>query len=536
MSPSSRTPQRELRYRLKRVVFIGKRVSILLQNENGPCPLLAVANVLLLRGVLSIHGDVAFISHDELLSLVGEHLLVSNNVDRIQDPERRENQRANLQDVISNVLPKLASGLDVNVKFNSIKGFELTAETMIFDLLDVNLVHGWLVDPQETDRARLVLPLSYNQLVERIVALSATPRPGTAPPKPEAATGGPGPEAEASGRGGGAGGGDGGAAAGGERAQAGGGAAEGDAEAQARELWVLQDWLASTGSQLTYHGLIELHTGVKELELVVFFRNNHFATLFRQRDALFLLVTDEGYYNSPIVWERLEMVEGDNPFLNEDFSPYSHEQANDALAAAMYAADLQGYGEGEERRGGAGEAPQPPPQQQPGPSPPASGHLPTNVVSISQEEADFAMAVRLQEEEEARQRQAAMNRRQQQQQQQQQAGQPPPQPPPPEAQPPPQPQPQADRRSPSSQQGQAGGSRKPANNPQARYQDQARVLQEAARERAARAGAGGSGHATPVQEYTPYRASPAAYPAQPASGGIREDEGGKKKKKDCAVM
>lgn len=36
-------------YKLKRIDFFGRTVPVALQNENGPCPLLAIANVLLLR-------------------------------------------------------------------------------------------------------------------------------------------------------------------------------------------------------------------------------------------------------------------------------------------------------------------------------------------------------------------------------------------------------------------------------------------------------------------------------------------------------
>ncbi len=36
-------------YKLKRIDFFGRKVPIALQNENGPCPLLAIANILLLK-------------------------------------------------------------------------------------------------------------------------------------------------------------------------------------------------------------------------------------------------------------------------------------------------------------------------------------------------------------------------------------------------------------------------------------------------------------------------------------------------------
>lgn len=46
------------------------------------------------------------------------------------------------------VLPKLSTGLDVNVRFTGVSDFEYTPECIVFDLLNVPLYHGWLVDPQ----------------------------------------------------------------------------------------------------------------------------------------------------------------------------------------------------------------------------------------------------------------------------------------------------------------------------------------------------------------------------------------------------
>ena len=41
-------------YRLKHVTMRGRRVPVVMQNENGPCPLLAIANVLLLRNQIQL--------------------------------------------------------------------------------------------------------------------------------------------------------------------------------------------------------------------------------------------------------------------------------------------------------------------------------------------------------------------------------------------------------------------------------------------------------------------------------------------------
>lgn len=48
------------------------------------------------------------------------------------------------------ILHKLQTGLDVNVKFTGVRVFEYTPECIVFDLLDIPLYHGWLVDPQVT--------------------------------------------------------------------------------------------------------------------------------------------------------------------------------------------------------------------------------------------------------------------------------------------------------------------------------------------------------------------------------------------------
>ena len=54
--------------------------------------------------------------------------------------------------------------------FLSVGDFEFTPECVIFDLLNIKLHHGWLVDPQSTEYKAAIGNLSYNQLVEKIVA------------------------------------------------------------------------------------------------------------------------------------------------------------------------------------------------------------------------------------------------------------------------------------------------------------------------------------------------------------------------------
>ena len=67
------------------------------------------------------------------------------------DSNHRLDYEANVSDAVV-VLPKLQTGIDVNVKFSGgVADFECTSESIIFDLFNIVLYHGWLVDPQQED-------------------------------------------------------------------------------------------------------------------------------------------------------------------------------------------------------------------------------------------------------------------------------------------------------------------------------------------------------------------------------------------------
>ncbi|CAN1332774.1 Ubiquitin carboxyl-terminal hydrolase MINDY-1 [Linum perenne] len=162
--------QKECLHKTKTVQFLGRTTPIILQNDNGPCPLLAICNVLLLRNQISLSPDVAEVSQEKLLSLVAERLIDSNsNIDN-KDAGYVENQQQNIADAID-LLPRLATGIDVNIKFTRINDFEFTRECAIFDLLDIPLYHGWIVDPQDSDTANAIGSKSYNSLMGDLVAL-----------------------------------------------------------------------------------------------------------------------------------------------------------------------------------------------------------------------------------------------------------------------------------------------------------------------------------------------------------------------------
>lgn len=307
-------------YKLKHVRFYGREVPIIMQNENGPCPLLSIMNVLLLRNRITLSERVE-IDEDVLLSTFANFLYDANKVD--SDAPHSADLRKNLEDATS-TLHKLATGIDVNPRFNSIRGFEFTTEINHFDLSNISLVHGWLVDPHETRVAGIIGDLTYNQVLPKLIPSGAGPSTSQGQPiddepnlidleDPK------------------------------------------DVQQDSQEVWcdfkitesgievnletqepkkelpvdkfgneanrrAVKHWLDSHSTQLTPYGLSELRKNLNDQELAVFFRNNHFSTIFKKDRSLYILVTDQGYLSeSSVVWESLRSLSNDNRFYTGEF-------------------------------------------------------------------------------------------------------------------------------------------------------------------------------------------------------------------------
>ena len=372
-------------FKVKRIDFLGAKRAIVCQNENGPCPLIGIVNVLLLRNAVTLQGapDRPEVSAQELMSLVAARILDENArggddsskgdfeaMDAEQAEAMRQNQEQNVSDAMA-ALPSLATGLDVNVRFRHALDFEFTAELAIFDLLDITLCHAWVADPaHHPEAAAAIGARGYNQLMERVIELTCaaeeaeakaeakTPKRDSdsvevpsfdageggrdASTRPDASTRmnrSPSEEEmvrramrlsleEA------------GANAGGNEeeedvvaaivselvSRASNAVAEYEDKCESSrressrgsayladvlaERYALDDFLASSASQLTRGGLASALDRVNERELVVFFRNNHFSTAFKLDGVLYNLVTDQGYLGEPdVVWEVLAVGE-----------------------------------------------------------------------------------------------------------------------------------------------------------------------------------------------------------------------------------
>ncbi|XP_060708945.1 ubiquitin carboxyl-terminal hydrolase MINDY-2 isoform X2 [Hemiscyllium ocellatum] len=251
-------------YHIKWIKWKTENTPIITQNENGPCPLLAIMNVLLLEWKIKLPPMMEIITAEQLMEYLGDYILDAKPKE-INDVQRL-NYEQNMSDAMA-ILHKLQTGLDVNVKFTGVRVFEYTPECIVFDLLDIALYHGWLVDPQTADVAKAVGMCSYNQLVEKIIFCKQS-----------------------------------------------------ENSELVSEGFVAEQFLNSSATQLTFHGLCELISTVEEGEMCVFFRNNHFSTMTKHKGQLYLLVTDQGFLTEEkVVWESLHNVDGDGNFCDSEF-------------------------------------------------------------------------------------------------------------------------------------------------------------------------------------------------------------------------
>ncbi|MFS7926880.1 putative MINDY deubiquitinase [Helianthus anomalus] len=121
-----------------------------------------LGNILSLRNELGLSVYETFVSERRLLQLVAENLLISNRKD--------EETQKTISDTI-NILPLVAKGLDVNVRFTRIKDIEFTSKCALFRLLDIPVYHGWIIDPQDVETSNAIGLKSYNTLMVDLAKL-----------------------------------------------------------------------------------------------------------------------------------------------------------------------------------------------------------------------------------------------------------------------------------------------------------------------------------------------------------------------------
>ena len=95
----------------------------------------------------------------------------------------------------------------------------------------------------------------------------------------------------------------------------------------------IEEFLETTSTQCTEEGLKSVFRNMRNNELGVFFRNNHFSVIFKRDNRYVLsLVTDEGFIDEPsIVWE----IVYDNGAIDSDDIHHAEEINDEALARLM---------------------------------------------------------------------------------------------------------------------------------------------------------------------------------------------------------
>lgn len=376
----------------------------MVQNANGPCPLLALVNAL----VLSTPAGISTILVDTLerREQVSLGLLLDIVIDELMSG-RRGNAAQNLPDVseLYTFLINLHTGMNVNPRFippepqqpnlmdapieefsydttshtRFAGAFEDTKEMKLYSTFAVPLIHGWI--PSRTHPAFAALGRSaktyedaQNLLFEEEELEEKLRQQGLTQ----------------------------------------------NEQLLLEDIASIKYFLSSSATQLTGYGLDSINESLNPGQIVILFRNDHFSTLYRhpRSGQLFSLVTDMGYAgHDEVVWESLIDVSGEgSEFFSGDFRPVGNNNPTSTQSAAGAGCGWTTVSRSEGARM---------PQNQP------SGHVSGNTAptdqgsaiqsfsnlsihggqpnpkspTTEQEDHDLALALQLQEEEEEKERQ-----------------------------------------------------------------------------------------------------------------------------------
>lgn len=377
------------------------RVSpIMVQNANGPCPLLALVNAL----TLSTPADLITALVETLR--VREQITLGLLLDAVIDELMSGRRGHNLPDVseLYAFLINLHTGMNVNPSFVSTEemekgglidalmmeppvnandfrkpgGFENTKEMKLYSTFGVPLIHGWITPRNNPTFASLKRSARTYEEAQNLMFREE--------------------ELE-------------------DKLQRDG--LNEDEQLMLADIFSIKHFLSSSATQLTEYGLDTMKRGLGPGSIAILFRNDHFSTLYKHpySGQLFTLVTDMGYAgHAEVVWESLTDVSGEGcEFFAGDFRPVGHTSTPSSNAAHQL--DETPWKTVSRSNGIHNGARQPSQSgNQPSSGPPNSFSLlsldePAQSTSTEQEDHDLALALQLQEEEEDFHRRAAAARR-----------------------------------------------------------------------------------------------------------------------------
>lgn len=418
-SPETRARnQRKEHYQIKQIRWhdaYSKKLRtspILIQNANGPCPLLALVNTLVLSTPMDV--ETALIETLRTREQVSLGLLLDAVFDELMSG-RRGTAAQELPDVsdLYKFLLTLHTGMNVNPRFvfapsrssrdfhpalreyTQPGGFEETREMKLYSTFNIPLMHGWLPRRDSAayasfDRSAKTYEDAQNiqfheeELEDKLNSTGLTT----------------------------------------------------EEQHLFEDLHTIKEFLSTWPTQLTDYGLTVLSEHLSSGQFAILFRNDHFSTMYKEplSQQILTLVTDAGYStHEEIVWESLVDVNGKgSEHFSGDFRPVSHNApvANSGPAPGPRNSSLnqqpvqsmldvdQGWTTVQSNRKKARRVPQSLSGQNNAiisgssnsalPEPPVS---PAERQRAEQEDHDLALALQLQEEEEDRARRSEAQRR-----------------------------------------------------------------------------------------------------------------------------
>lgn len=378
-----------------------RRSPIMVQNANGPCPLLALVNALVLSTPASV--TTALVETLRVREQVSLGLLLEAVIDELMSG-RRGDATQNLPDVsdLHGFLVNLHTGMNVNPRFVSSNeeinlmdapidalstahdfrkagGFEETRELKLYSTFAIPLIHGWI--PPQGHPAYAALKRNANTYED---AQNLLFREDELEDKLKLE-----------------------------------GLSEED-QSLLQDIASIKYFLSSTATQLTGYGLDTITDTIAPGSVVILFRNDHFSTLYRhpQSGQILSLVTDMGYSgHDEVVWESLVDVSGEgSEFYSGEFQPVGNLSAKPAQQRVVGREQEAGWTtvqRASRNKNTKNRSSQP--KQNDSMPPLADLNLDEvdngRTTSPEQDDHDFALALQLQEEEDERHKQESAARR-----------------------------------------------------------------------------------------------------------------------------
>lgn len=372
---------------------------ILVQNENGPCPLVALVNALSMTTPTNADEAslVAVLRSREQISL---NLLLDAVFEELMSP-RRTDEDVTLPDVseLYAFLQSLHTGMNVNPRYvpteeireaykhtsltqldsadrdQLVPGtFENTHEMGLYAAFKIPLIHGWLAPNSEPTYGALERHANSYEDAQNL--LFREEELDNKLSSPDGLTL--------------------------------------DEQQLYQDLVTIKHFLSESATQLTAWGIQVISKAMKPGGFAILFRNDHFSTVYchPQTKQLVALVTDYGYRtHEEVVWESLVDINGERTqYLSGDFRVVGSSEGSTSFGG--YSQEHGGeWATVDNRRGRPRQQSQQQPQpqqstQQTADEPPLS--------AAEQEDRDLALALQLQEEEDQRHREEVARRQREQ--------------------------------------------------------------------------------------------------------------------------